>query len=401
MILVFAVVVCLSAMPVRSPAQEEDGRDWEDIVKDALRDAIEDDGSGDLGEIWRIEVAGRGSSSVELDVDVRRVSDPGRVAFQVEVYDDDLRTIEDMAVSWGAIPDSKGRVVIEVTYTGDGEVNSVGAKVSLVDRDSGRTSSRRKVALPWQWLGTGTGVGSSLTGAADSDALTTRDSGTQEAPRETRIVELDPVRVGDTPKPQELQVATGVIMQAERAPTPKPTPAASFSHTIATARVVTQTVDLYASAPKATWKSDRGSLPFNGSTNDDRGFVRQLGSARLIDGKTYKNVLQTHPAWIDGGHISGSYSVTIPPKAVRFEAKAGFLAGVDRSDGVRATVRLAKGSRGTTLAERVVHPKHGVVSISGEIPESARGQQINLVLSVQAAGTSTQDWFVWVEPVVR
>lgn len=154
-------------------------------------------------------------------------------------------------------------------------------------------------------------------------------------------------------------------------------------------------------ARNAKWKSARGTLPFNGSSNDNRGFVRDLGSAKLINGRTYQKVLQTHPEWKDGGYISGSYDAVIPTGATKFEAKGAFLAKVTRSDGVRVSVMIKEGARSYNLFRKTINPGDGVVAISGTIPESLRGKRVTVVLNVNTGTKSTQDWFAWSGPVIR
>jgi hypothetical protein len=162
------------------------------------------------------------------------------------------------------------------------------------------------------------------------------------------------------------------------------------------------TVDLYSGAAQATWTSDRGRLAFNGETGDSRGYVRALGEAKLSDGNAHEKVLQTHPAFQDNGHISGAFAVTIPKGATVFEAGAGFLPNVSKSDGVKVTVRIGRTSADSaTVVSRIVRPADGVVKIRGGIPAEIQGKDGVLTLDVQAGPTSTQDWFVWAEPVIR
>ncbi|HSL17293.1 MAG TPA: hypothetical protein VLB51_05240 [Methylomirabilota bacterium] len=411
------LVVCSSLLvALAATAQEDDKPAWQEALEGALLEAVEGSGDGFVGSIRDIEVAHRSADAVELEVALRQVGEPGRVAFTAEVYDEQLRVLDPMEISWDEPPAGDGSTVVRLQYAGAGEVRSVGAKLSLVDGDTGRVSSRRKVALPWQWRGGGEGTsGRTGTDTIDGANLSTRSEGAGSAARETVVVDLDPIRIGTTPKPEEIRIVTGVTLQPaterQTASTSqsgqKPPPSGNSKPAVATTMVSANllhlgtTVDLYTAAAKAEWRSNRGSLPFNGPTNDQRGFVRQLGTARMVDGKSYKDVLETHPAWVDDGTISGTYRVTVPAGATRFEATVGFLHGVTRSDGVTATVVLKQGSKGTTVARRRVLPKEGLVTISGDIPVAVRGKEVTLVLTVDAEGTSAQDWFAWVAPVIR
>lgn len=316
--------------------------------------------------------------------------------------------------------------MLHVTYLGGGEMRTVGGNLLLVDRDTGQLSSKRKVAVPWEWKGSGAGGSSTGYGSAPAaDSLSTRSDDGGAPSREPVIVELRPVRVGDTPKPEEIRLSTVQTVRVADTPTPQPTrrprkpaprptprpaprPTPRPNQIAAVASVATSgihlaspSVDLYALAPKAAWRSSRGALSFNGSNQDDRGFVRALGAATMLDGKKYQKVLQTHPAWTDNGTISGAFEGTIPAGASQFSAKGGFLKGVTNSNGVRVTVQIQKGNRRVTIVERTIAARPGTVTIAGPIPKEFRGQRVVLTLTTHANGKSTQDWFAWIAPEVK
>ena len=92
--------------------------------------------------------------------------------------------------------------------------------------------------------------------------------------------------------------STGSNSDKETSPTTNTVNPAAVA-LVGTNVVLPTSLDLYKMANSATWKSARGTLPFNGKSNDDRGFVRALGTTSLGGGKTFKNVLQTHPEWKD------------------------------------------------------------------------------------------------------
>jgi hypothetical protein len=394
---------------------EEDKPDWQDLVAGAVQEAMEGSGDGEVGQIRRVKMTPRRDGGVDLVVDVRGVDDPDRVAFEVVVFDDNLQPLEPMELTWDEIPTGEGSTTVHLTYQGRAEARSVGGNLLLVDRGTGSLSSRRKVAIPWQWGGSGGREGQpGAAQAPPADSLSVRTDNDGASFREPVVVDLTPVRIGDTPKPEEIRLA-GVqtrhavtkptpTPRSSRAPAPGPTAKPAQMAVVAPAAATTlkvTSVDLYAMAAKAKWSSSKGTLPFNGSSNDNRGFVRALGTATMLDGKKYPKVLQTHPAWTDNGTISGAYAGTIPSSATRFTAKAGFLEGVTRSDGVRVTVEVSKGNSRTTIVDRTIAAKPGVVTLSGAIPEGLRGQAVVLTLNVHANGTSTQDWFAWIEPVVE
>jgi hypothetical protein len=160
-------------------------------------------------------------------------------------------------------------------------------------------------------------------------------------------------------------------------------------------------LNLYTTASQARWASSAGAIPFNGSDSDSRGFVRALGRKTLSDGTAYDLVLMTHPSWTAGGYILGSYQLTIPAGATVFSAKVGFLPGATASDGVTVRATLREPGRIHGLATRHVVPSHGVVDLSGTIPEAWRGKAVTLDLRVEAGTSATQDWLVWVAPAIR
>jgi len=414
------MIVALASLILGLGALHADGDnpDWQDLVTGVVQEAMEGSGDGEVGSIRRVKMIPRGSDSVDLSVEVRGVDDPDRVAFEVVIYDDNLNPLGPMDVSWDEIPVGEGRTMVHLTYLGSGEIRSVGGNLMLIDRDNGQLSSRRKIAVPWEWNGSGAG-GSPSAGnppAPADDSLLTRSDDDESMDREPVVVNLEPVRIGDTPKPEELRLRTVETMYVAKTPTPKPPPRQSrrpaprptpkptqialISPMVATTLRVTS-VDLYALAPKAKWSSSKGTLPFNGSTNDNRGFVRALGTATMLDGKKYTKVLQTHPTWTDNGTISGAFAGTIPAGASHFMAKVGFLKGVTKSNGVRVTVQIQKGNSRVTIVNRTIAAKPGMVTVNGTIPEALRGQKVVLTLTAHANGKSTQDWFAWVAPEVK
>ncbi len=395
-----ALLLVFGPWTVVAQEDESGGRDLEDILKDVVRDVVEEQGSSDLGRVAKVSVANRAASVVELNVDLEGVSEPDQVALTAEIFDQEYRAIAGFDSSHGPLPDGDGTVLLTVSYSGAEEVRSAGVKVGLVDANTQRMVSRRKAPLPWEWVG---GGGTAGLASGDASNLSSRGSGPQAA-REPVVVSVEPNRVGDTPAMERLTIVGARLAQ-------QPTPVAQPPATGGTAgptvlgtatKFQVAIVDLYSAAAKATWTSDKGRLPFNGETGDSRGYVRALGQAKLNDGKAHEKVLQTHPAFQDNGHISGAFAVTIPKGATVFEAGAGFLPNISRSDGVKVTVRIGRTvADSATVVSKVVRPADGVVKIRGGIPGELQGKDGVLTLDVNAGPTSAQDWFVWTEPVIR
>lgn len=427
-VLTCACVACLSlaAVPASSQAQEEE-RDWQDILKNVVQEAVEDGTSSTrLGRIRHIDVVSRSGSMVELEVELRDITEPDRTMLSVDVFDENYDTVRGFVTEHDPIPQGDSTVLVRLTYTGGPDVRSVGVKVNLVDAETDAVATRRKAALPWEWSGDGSSSYASARGAmADPDGLSTRGGwDTPAETREPRIVDLEPRRMPGTPAMEEIHVgvlATAVKQQPQQAQPGQhspPPPSASTSSSkdrtantatlhatsaaIASGKVVMATsLDLYAMAKAATWSSRAGTLPYNGSTKDKRGSVRPLGSNELINGRSYDKVLWTHPEWKDDGYIRGSYELTIPPSAKTFEAKVGFLPNVKNSDGVQFSVLIRHGPRSYNLIRKTVRPADGVVSVREAIPESVRGQRVKVELWTKTGGTSTQDWFAWSSPTIK
>jgi hypothetical protein len=163
--------------------------------------------------------------------------------------------------------------------------------------------------------------------------------------------------------------------------------------------------DLVALAQQALWFNDRGeTLPFPGTDSDSRGFVRVL-TTRLEDGRSYENVLETHPRWAANGSIAGRYRLTIPANSA-FEAKVGFMEGAAGTDGVTFSVGWRQGPitapspTGELQLARVRKTLDGrLQTISADLTRFA-GQEGNLFLRVNAGTSSDRDWAVWVQPAI-
>jgi len=423
----------------------QDDRGWQDILKDVVRDAVEESTSSStrLGRIRHIDVVSRSGSMVELEVELQGITEPDRTLLTVEVFDENYSTVGGFEAAHDPIPEGDGTVLLRVSYSGGRDVRSLGLKVNLVNAETNAVATRRKVPLPWEWRGDGSDPYVSGSGAiADPGGLSTRSGGSSSLEnREPQIVELEPRRMPGTPAMEEINVALAAPVvkphPQEARPTHRPPPptssssasisggdssgkptsstsssgktestnrrmASSAATALAAGSVVLATsVDLYATAGKATWESQAGRLPYNGSTNDKRGFVRPLGTSELIDGRSHDKVLWTHPEWKDGGYIKGSFDVTIPPNATTFEADVGFLPKVTRSDGVQFSVLIRHGPRSYNLIRRTVRPSDGVISARGQVPEAVRGQKVTVELWASSGGTSAQDWFAWSAPVIR
>ncbi len=162
-------------------------------------------------------------------------------------------------------------------------------------------------------------------------------------------------------------------------------------------------MDFYQRAPDAQWRnSDHLTLSFPGAGNDSRGFARYADGYVLEDGHVHSRVLETHPKWSAYGRISGYYpAVTLPPNS-HFRAKIGFIAASGGGCGAGdATFRFFIRVAGTTHRLGEWHKVCNGHLQSVEVDLSAyAGQSATMFIQVDAGATSSQDWAVWVNPLV-
>ncbi|MEN3010572.1 MAG: hypothetical protein ABDI20_06315 [Candidatus Bipolaricaulaceae bacterium] len=155
--------------------------------------------------------------------------------------------------------------------------------------------------------------------------------------------------------------------------------------------------DFVSEAPRAEWYNDLNvRLPFPGADTDSRGFARVLPTAVLEDGRTYANVLETHPRWQPNGMVVGRYALTIPADA-EFTAKVGFLRGATGTDGVTFELLWQEGDVVIRLAQVQDTYDGQLRDIRVDLGTRA-GRRGTMMLIVRAGASSSQDWAVWVEP---
>ncbi|MHB8094390.1 MAG: hypothetical protein ACYDH0_05550 [Candidatus Aminicenantales bacterium] len=164
------------------------------------------------------------------------------------------------------------------------------------------------------------------------------------------------------------------------------------------------TYDFVQRAGEAKWYSlgpPRAELPWNGSANDNRGFVRPCAGVTLEDGKVYALVLETHPEWKKGGAIYGVYSDVLIPAGAKFAATVGFLKDATATDGVVFAVYVRDQATTTTqrIADKSVRYDGALDDLSADLGAFS-GKTVTITLRVSAGVTSTQDWAVWASAAV-
>jgi hypothetical protein len=124
--------------------------------------------------------------------------------------------------------------------------------------------------------------------------------------------------------------------------------------------------------------------------------------ARLEDGTTPSKVLLTHPQWVDNGFITGRYSPYQVVQGERFRARIGFLAQPDGSCGsgnVKFQLKYREAGVVHSLSEWTKSCNGTLTSVDVELAGLA-GKSVEFILTVDANGSSSQDWAIWVAPQV-
>lgn len=217
------------------------------------------------------------------------------------------------------------------------------------------------------------------------------------------------------------EVSGGVISDAAAKNTTWTMPATSGDYTIkitvtdgkggaatetVTRQVVAVVYDFISGAPGAYWTTNAGIIPFGGPTTDDRGYSMLLSSKTLEDGISYSNVLVTHPRWIDTGWISGAFpnlsSQIKIPSGAKFKAKVGFINGATGTNGAYFRLRFYDGADWFYFPNitGVLCAYNGALDDLTFNLSSIAGKSGVAYLQVDAAGNSTRDWAVWVDPVI-
>ncbi len=146
--------------------------------------------------------------------------------------------------------------------------------------------------------------------------------------------------------------------------------------------------------------SDPGFLACPGTKTDASGFVVSTDSPKLQDGNTVNGVgLLTHPQWIDGGSISGTFPLFTVENGMKFRATLGCGFG-GAACNVRFFLRYrVEGGTLKTLNQWDIKYADAPVKIDQDLSALA-GKKVNFVLQVVTNGSSAQDWAYWVNPRV-
>ena len=163
------------------------------------------------------------------------------------------------------------------------------------------------------------------------------------------------------------------------------------------------------------WSNGTLTLPFPGEEGDKRGFACFQYDSVLEDDKVYSKVLLTHPELLflrikdsitnqylhlssEFGRIIGSFKIDNLPEGAIFKTKVGFLEGAYQSDGVEFRVLVNKDP--SYYAANVCYYDGDLDELSLNLAKY-EGQNVEIVIQVNALNTSTHDWAVWVNPRIE
>lgn len=155
-------------------------------------------------------------------------------------------------------------------------------------------------------------------------------------------------------------------------------------------------------AHNAQWFNSNEQLRFPGRANDEQGFVLYQNYCRLMDGRIYPRVLETHPQWIRYGRIIGTFSnIMFPGDAKSITSKVGFIDGAHGSDGVWFFIDFKdKTTRKTIhLGKMLVTYSNQLVDFQVDISNIV-GKAGDLTIGVDAGDSSGQDWAVWADCIL-
>jgi hypothetical protein len=161
--------------------------------------------------------------------------------------------------------------------------------------------------------------------------------------------------------------------------------------------------DLHTRASASAWSSGAGNLTFGGPETDANGFAMYKDGAKLEDGTTPSKVVLTYPQWVDNGFITGRYAAYQVVTGERFKARIGFLAlpnGNCGSGNVKFQLKYREGGVVKSLNEWTKSCNGTLTNVDVEL-NSLAGKMVEFILTVDANGSSTEDWAVWVAPRVE
>jgi hypothetical protein len=387
-------------------------------AKESLQEEIEDFIGTYKGHIGEVKFLERRGNSIVLEVKYEGVKRKDGVYVQGEVLQWG-EPLEGFKSTLSPLKGKSGSVVLTIGW--QGQVDSDWGIAS----DEEVTSDQIRLALVRE-----TNPERPFGELVYDFAKTWTDNSEIETPEETAdetegAIELaeDETAEGTKPaspgiatvKPAGTMIATGAVLKPTQVVTAKPAvsseastqrtkiPASGGKPSFVTGRIapIKITAPNYylaknSNAAAATWKSSAGKLKYPGSAGDRQGFVLTLANGTICPDNKAKDLLETHPQWVNGGTIEGRYPLMILGNNYKFKAVGAMLKGASNSDGVIMSVGILHNNKITRVLRKRVNCS-AYQNLEVDLSSWA-GKEIQIVLQVRAGNTSTQDWAVWVHP---
>jgi len=161
--------------------------------------------------------------------------------------------------------------------------------------------------------------------------------------------------------------------------------------------------DFYSRASSATWVSTAGTLTFGGPDTNTDGFAMYKDGQKVEGGASPAKVLETHPQFVDDGKISGRYPTYHVVTGEHFTAQIGFLTlanGTCGAGNAKFQLNYREGGGPVTTLGSWTETCDGTLKAVNVNLTPLAGKSVEFILEVQANGSSSQDWAVWIKPQI-
>ncbi len=410
---VLSVLACLlvvapaSGQEASETGEEGAGSTWlqqmmgtaGEAVKGAIEERVEDEldewAGTYKGRITELELVERRGNALVLDVSYRDIKRADGVYIQGEVLSGGM-PLEGFSSDLSAVHGRSGLMRMTLSYEAGAGDEGWGVEVSETQSDQLRLSLVRETHPDRPFGSLTYDLSKTWTMSDEPDVPEAEEEAIALAEDE----ELEGAAAPDK-APEKVFVPVGTVLRPVQVSPAKPAAAPSRVAGRPAAKPKTpapvDSSNLYAQARLATWQSRSAKrLPFPGTTDDRRGFVRTFARAKLSTGNAARRVLQTHPDRRSRGWIRGVYPPLTMSVPMQFRAVAGFLQGTKASDGATFSVFVKEDKRMRRVIRKHVKPDQ-YVNLQADLSRWV-GKRMQLVLQVDAGASGVQDRAVWVSP---